>query len=172
MRSARSGAVIVTVDAPSGLAGAVACSLSVNVFHAASCAGDRPSLSCSAAWRLAIRSADFAPCEPNAPQWEPSAVDAGPVSDAARAALPSPSDATATTRLLRKWFIDHSWWLGKLCFSHGSHRRRPMYPRFVPERPMCTGVYRPRTRLYRFVSTVPGDTLRYTFVSGRWRAPP
>jgi hypothetical protein len=31
---------------------------------------------------------------------------------------------------------------------------------------MCTGVYRPGTRLYRFVSTEPGDTLRYAFVSG------
>src|SRR6266571_3141260 len=60
--------------------------------------------------------------------------------------------------------------LAKLCFSHGSHRRRPMYPRVVLEGPMCTGVYRPRTCLYRFVSTAPGDTLRYTFVSGRWMA--
>ncbi len=36
---------------------------------------------------------------------------------------------------------------------------------------MCTGVYRPRTRLYPYVSTASGDTLRYTFVSGRWMVP-
>ena len=81
-------------------------------------------------------------------------------------------DATATTILLRNVFIDYSLWLGKQCFSHGSHRRPRMYLRLVLERPMCIGMYRPRVRLYRFVSTAQRDTLRYTFVAGRWMSLP
>src|SRR5437868_12987320 len=101
MRSARSGAVMFATGALSDLTDAVACSLSVKVFHATSCADDRPSLSCSAAWRFAMCSADFPSCEPNAPQWELSPGDAATALDVATPPVTSASDATAMAMLLR-----------------------------------------------------------------------